>query len=161
MLGKLGALCQPRRAAVYSKQMFSCMEIKLIKRAEGCGDVFFFSPVLWVCCRAGAQNETPWPVIAPLNACFMSCPGRLVELWSCLFQQHFHYLFQSLFSPLLVCLLWGNATIWNDVYSAVCLESAPRQAIQSRGFILFPLFYFFICLLSAALLTPSVLADYC
>lgn len=42
MLGKLGALCQPRRAAVYSKQMFFCMEIELIKRAKGCGDVFFF-----------------------------------------------------------------------------------------------------------------------
>lgn len=48
---------------------------------------------LWVC---PGHTKTPWPVIALLNACFMSCPGRVLELWSCLFQQHFHYLLQSL-----------------------------------------------------------------
>lgn len=58
---------------------------------------FISACCLWV--YAG-HTKTPWPVIALLNACFMSCPGRIVELWSSLFQQHFHYLLQSLFPSL-------------------------------------------------------------
>lgn len=95
-------LCQParmpHRTAVSSKQMLSLMKIRLIKREQKGADMAFVSACcLWVC---AGRTKTPWPVIALLNACFMSCPGRVVELWSCLFQQHFHYILQSLFPSL-------------------------------------------------------------